>query len=191
MNPQCTRIRAYIVALVAFVWLFSTVRFQMRPCIHIGCICMTFLQCESSNVSSNCLHKRMHNHTGCICLIFLHYASSNASLKLLHKRMHSRIGCICLAFPHCVFSNDLLKHVHMRIHNHTGCICLTFLHCVSSNVSSKRLHKRIHSRIGCIFFIFPPTGFQMTPQITRLRACIVTLVTFVCLFSTVYFQIFP
>ena len=37
---------------------------------HTGCICLTFLRCVFSNVSSRRLHKRMQNHTGCIYLIF-------------------------------------------------------------------------------------------------------------------------
>ena len=66
-------IRGYIIALVAFVWLFSSVCFQMflyestteqrdgmvspygqddYQRIHnsIGCICLAFLQCVFSNV---------------------------------------------------------------------------------------------------------------------------------------------
>ena len=99
-------------------------------------------------------------------------------------------GCIVALVAFFYFPHWVLKCL-LELHSRIGCICLTFLHCVFSNVSSNRLHKRIHSRIGCIFFIFPTAGFQMTPQCTRLRACIVTLVAFVCLFSTVYFQMFP
>ena len=44
---------------------------------HIGCICVTFLHCAFSNVSSNCLLEKMPCRTGCICLIFLHDAFSN------------------------------------------------------------------------------------------------------------------
>ena len=66
---------------------------------------LTFLHCVCSNVSPNCLHKRMQSHIGCICLAFLHCAFSNASSKRLHKRKQSHIGCICLTFLHCAFSN--------------------------------------------------------------------------------------
>ena len=33
---------------------------------HTGCICVAFLQCALSNVSSNCLQKRMQIHIGYI-----------------------------------------------------------------------------------------------------------------------------
>ena len=48
---------------------------------HIGCICLAFLHCVFSNVSSNGLYRRMHNHIGCICLSFLHCVFSNVSIK--------------------------------------------------------------------------------------------------------------
>ena len=38
---------------------------------HIGCICLAFLQCVFSKVSSNCLPERMQSHIGCICLASL------------------------------------------------------------------------------------------------------------------------
>ena len=72
---------------------------------HIGCICLAFLHCAFSNVSSNGLHERMHSHIGSIYLAFLHCAFSNASSNGLHQKRHSHIGCICLTFPHCAFSN--------------------------------------------------------------------------------------
>ena len=79
---------------------------------------------------------------GCICLIFLHCVFSNVSSNCLHQRMHSHIGCICLTFLHCVFSNVSSNRLYVRMHSHIGCICWTFLHCAFSNVSSKRLHRR-------------------------------------------------
>ena len=109
-------LRGSVITLVAFVWLYSTVSFHMDPQRtqstqnHIGCICSIFLLCVFSNVSSNCLHKRMHNHIGCICLAFPRCAFSNVSSNVLYKRMHNYIGCICLASPqflyHCrIFSS--------------------------------------------------------------------------------------
>ena len=60
-----------VVTLVAFVWFFSTVCFQMH------------------------LHKSMQSRTGYICLIFLHCAFSNGPSKRLHKMMQSHTGYIC------------------------------------------------------------------------------------------------
>ena len=43
-------------------------------------------------------HKRMHTCIGCICLIFLHCAFSNVSSKRLSKRSHSCIGAFSIQF---------------------------------------------------------------------------------------------
>ena len=69
--------------------------FPTTNCWHLGCICLIFLHCAFSNVSSKCLDQRMHSHCG-----FL-----NVSSKRLHKKMHNHTCCICLAFLHCGFSN--------------------------------------------------------------------------------------
>ena len=42
---------------------------------RIGCICLAFLHCGFSNVSSNGLPERMQNHTGSICSILCHFLS--------------------------------------------------------------------------------------------------------------------
>ena len=81
----------------------------------------------------------MQNHIGCICLTFLHCAFSNVSSNCLPERMQSHIGCICSTFPHCEFSNVSSKYLRQRMQNHIGCICKTFLHCEFSNVFSNCL----------------------------------------------------
>ena len=65
MCPQCTFITTGIFSLVAFVQLFSTVRF--------------------SNVSSNCLPLRMQSHTGCICLTSYQFSSLSQELLYWHS----------------------------------------------------------------------------------------------------------
>ena len=71
----------------------------------------------------------MHNHIGCICLFFLQCVFSNVSSNFLDKRMHSRTGCICLTFLHCVFLNVSSNHLPERIQNYIDHIYLTFLYC--------------------------------------------------------------
>ena len=92
------------VTLVAFIWLFSTVFYQMCPqtvCPR-GCIVtlVAFVWLFSivcvSNVSSNYLPERMHSHIGCICLAFLHCAFSNVSLNCIYQKWQCHTGCICL-----------------------------------------------------------------------------------------------
>ena len=67
---------------------------------HIGCICLTFLHCAFSCVSSNCLPERKQSHISCICSTFLQCVLSCVSSNGLPLRMQSHIGCICFTFPH-------------------------------------------------------------------------------------------
>ena len=43
----------------------SSKRLPEKRQSHIGCICLTFLHFDFSNVSSNCLHEKLHNHIVC------------------------------------------------------------------------------------------------------------------------------
>ena len=95
MLPQMAFIKGFIVAYVAFVWLFSTVHFQMI-------------------LQTPCQRR------GKVTLV---------AFVLLLLRIHSRIRCICLIFLHCAFSNDPSNSVPEKRHNRIGCICLNFLHC--------------------------------------------------------------
>ena len=72
-----------------------------------------------------CLLERMQSHTGCICLFFLHCVFSNVSSNCLPEMMHNYTGCICLTFLHCAFSNVSSNCLRRKMYNHTGCICLT------------------------------------------------------------------
>ena len=51
------------VTLIAFVWFFSTVYFQMSFQTFL-----TFLHCVFSNVPSNCSPKMMYSHTDNTCM---------------------------------------------------------------------------------------------------------------------------
>ena len=95
------------VALIAFVWLFSTVRFQMRPQI-------AYLK--------RCCLEKMYSHIGCICLTILHYAFSNVSSNCLPEWMQSRIDCICFPFLHCAFSNDSSNRLPEWMQSRNDCI---------------------------------------------------------------------
>ena len=55
------------------------------------CICLNFLHCGFSNVSSYCVQFRMHSCIGCISLIFLHYVFSNVSSNVLPLWMHNHM----------------------------------------------------------------------------------------------------
>ena len=119
---------------------------------HKGCICVTFLQCVFSCVSSNDLHEMMHSHTGCICLTFLQCAFSCDSSNDLPEMMHSHNGCICLTFLQCVFSCVSSNDLHVMMHSYADCICLTILQLVF--LTSKRQHEKMQSHSDCICLIW-------------------------------------
>ena len=119
--PEIAWSRECNVTLVAFVWLFTTVRFQkscIQGCSHIGYNCLTFLNCAFSDVSSNDVHKRIHSRIGCICLTFHHYGFSNVSSNCLNAKMQSHINCIffVLEAPSAI---SFLR-VHAILHNILG-----------------------------------------------------------------------
>ena len=63
---------------------------------HTGCICLTFLHCGFSGVSSNGLPERMHSHIGCICLTYLHCVISCVYLDRLSDGMHCIVTLLAL-----------------------------------------------------------------------------------------------
>ena len=74
-----------------------------------------------------------------MCLAFLSCALSNVSSNGLAERRHSHIGCIYLAFLRCVFSSVSSNRMPDKMHSHTDRIYLTLLHCVFSGVLSNYL----------------------------------------------------
>ena len=87
-----------------------------------------------------------------------------------------------------------------RRQNCIDCICSTFIHCVFSGVYSNSRPQGVQIQTSCIFLNFSTVCFQMSPQITWLRGCIitqaafaweeVTLAAFICLFSFCSFECF-
>ena len=151
MYPQSACPRGCIVTLVALVWLFPTVCFQMPPqiafprgcifIIHIRCICLIFPHCVFSSVSSNNLLGMMHTHIGCICLTFLRHVLSNVSSNCLHHRMHSHTDCIFWLFS--TVSSQMCPQI----------ICPRW--CIIT--------------LAAFIWLFLTVLFQMFPQITSLR----------------------
>ena len=60
----------------------------------------------------------MHSHIGCICLTFLHCAFSNVSSNGLNEKMHSHIGYICLIWWHCQLFSSGLSHLNPSNQSH-------------------------------------------------------------------------
>ena len=116
-----------------------------------------------------------------LCHVFS-YESSNG----LPERLQNRTGCICLVSLRCVFSNVSSNCLPERIHSHIGCICLPCPHFVFSNVSSNCLLEKRQIHTGCICLTFLHCVVSSVSL-----AGIFTLVTFVWLFSAVYFQMYP
>ena len=59
----------------------------------IVCICLTFLQCVFTNVSSNRQLEIMNSNINCICLVFLHCAFPNVYSKSLGQHRQSHTVC--------------------------------------------------------------------------------------------------
>ena len=144
MCLQMTDIDGCIFTLVTFVWLFSSVCFQMCPQIasligdkitqaaNVGLFStMGFQMCPQIVCPRRC-------KVGCICFAFLHYAFSNVSSNYLHVRMQNRTGSICSIFLPCGFSNDFGHFLSRKRQSHTGCTYLTFLHCLFLLLESAR-----------------------------------------------------
>ena len=130
---------------------------------------------------------RMQSLIGCICLTILHCAftdAPSASSEHLNQRKYIYIGCICFSFLPCAFSNVSSNGPPQTMPSHTGCICMVFLHCAFSNLSSNCDAK---SHWLHLFDFLPHFVFSNVCP----RRCIITLVGFVRLFSTVHFQMCP
>ena len=65
-----------------------------------------------------------------------------------------------------------------RMQSHTGNICLFFPHHEISNVSSNELPRWMQSHTGHICSFFSTVRYQMSPQMSGLRGCIITLTPF-------------
>ena len=105
MCPLSTWIRSCIVTLVAFVWLFSTVRFQMftqRAWISAGKV----TQAAFFSYSPPCIFKSL--------------VKSPAWKKAYSHRLH------LFGILHCVFSNVCSKCLNKMIQSCIVCICWTF-----------------------------------------------------------------
>ena len=83
---------------------------------YIGCICLTWLHCVFSNVSSKYLDQRRYNQIVCIGFAFLHCAFSCASSGFLFDTMHTCTGY--LSFAHCSFPKASSKYLDQIMQNH-------------------------------------------------------------------------
>ena len=129
----------------------------------------------------------MHSHTGCICVAFLHCMFSYVSSNDMSVRVHSRIGCICVGFPHCAFLNVSSRRLDERMHSHIGYNCLTSLHCAFLSVISKSVHGQKQSYIGYIFWLISTVNFNMSLQTALMGGFRVTLIALVWSLTLVSF----
>ena len=123
--------------------------------------------CVLANASSNYLLGDMQIGTGCICLSFLRYEFTNVSSKHSDHSRYNGIVCIDLTFLHCVLSNEISNFLNrgklfcvfssgslscllQRMHNHIGCIGLAFPRCAFSSASSSFLFAFVRICENCI-----------------------------------------
>ena len=93
---------------------------------RIGCICMTFSQCDFSNVFSNCSSDQMHSRIGCICMTFIQCEFSNVFSNCLPEQIHCRIGRICTTFLQSEFSNVFSNYLSEQMRSRIVCIWKTY-----------------------------------------------------------------
>ena len=130
----------------------------------------------------------MKSYLGCICLTWLYCVFSNVSSKYLDQRRYNRIGCIGLAFLQCAFSCASSSFLFETMHDCTGCIYLSFSHCSFPNASSKYLNQIMQNHNVCIYTNFSFVCLKIYPQILCIQGCILTPLAFVWRFSAMYFQ---
>ena len=124
MWPQIACPNRSKVALVAFVWLFYTVRFQMFPQrawiwkgkVTLVAFVLTFLYCPLSNVFSKSLDLNRQSHIGCICSNF-----SIVRFQMCAQIAWPNIGYTCLFdfSPLCIFK-CFLKELGFEKAAHLG-----------------------------------------------------------------------
>ena len=136
MPPQIACPRESIVTLVASIWLFSTVCFQMIPQIacwlgfKVALVAFVWLSLFS-NVPSNFPLKRMHSRIGCICLAFPHFAFANRQPAKGIVALVTFLY-ICELF---FLSSIYIKRIKMDTYFQTLHIVQASLHCEWSYVS--------------------------------------------------------
>ena len=149
------------VILVAFVSLFSAVRFQMSP--QTVCLwgCKVTLIAFVRLFPTVCfqIFPQMAYLIGCkVTLVAVVWLFSLCIFKCLLKLIVCKDAkshwLHLFEFFDCAFSNVSSNRLPVRMQSNIGCICLTFLRCAFSNVSSNCLLVRMQSKIGCISFTF-------------------------------------
>ena len=196
---MCTHIaclRLCIVKLAAFVWLFSTVCFQMSPktaCLRRCIVTLAAFVCLFPLLVLEWVLKlpvweyaKSHWLHLFDFFFFFHYVFTNEPSNQLFQKMHiQRLHFYFLCFLKRFFN---VFWNCLKMQSHTDCFCLTFLQCVFSNESSNRQVGKTNCHSDCICLTFLHCVFSNGWMKTGdLRRCIFTLVAFVWLFFTMCF----
>ena len=145
----------WFVVLWFLLWLWISMRLLSEWLIPLCTKDEACPQCESAYECSDFQPSWMSFHTLHNHIAFLHSRSVFADSGYFS--------------PLCVFSNKPPNCLPERMHNHTGCICLTF----------STVQFQMSIQIACLRGYI----FILSRQMVCLRGCIITLVTFVQLFS--------
>ena len=184
MSQRNACLRDGIFAIVAFIWLSSTVSIQMSGqffvwkdvrshLVHL----FGFSPVCFSNVSSNGMTERMQSHTSCICSTFLHCTFSKVSSNCLPERRQIRIGCIFGISP---------------LHRSGLCICRWifmwkafswrfFFKCTVKLAAFKLLKE--HSPLRCIFFFHILAYYSILGIVESEALTVLRLITFLSSWS--------
>ena len=143
MCPQNVRPRRGKVTLVAFVWLFSTVRFQMCPQMACPRGCIVTLVAFFGLFAA--VHFQMCLQTTCmagceITLVAFVWLISAVYFKMTSQAAFHRWCILALVALIRLFSSVFSNGLHEKRHSHIGCICLIYFHCELFSSGFLHLH---------------------------------------------------
>ena len=121
--------------------------------IGTGCIILSFLRCEFSNVSSKHSDHNRHNGIGCIDLTFLHYVSSKEISNFLNEQRKTLL-CIFKWFLKLTAPKDAWSHwLHLMTFSTVGFRMYPYLGWPS----------RCKVTVVAFIWLFSTVGFKMYP----------------------------
>ena len=158
MSPQITCSIWCIVTLVAFVWLFSTVYFQMSP----GKVTLVAFVWLFSSMCFQMLHQIANLRVHIVTLVTFVWLFSTVCFQM-SPQITCSIWCIVTLVAFVWLSSNV-----------------SFQMCPQSARECPGGHK---VTLVTFVWLFPTVCYQMSPKMICSRGCVVTLVAFFLLFS--------
>ena len=143
MCLQIAYMRGCIITLVAFVWLFSAVRFQMN--LQSECIRWCIVTLVAFVWLFSAVRFQMSLQTPCmggckITLVAFVWLISAVYFKMTSQAAFHRWCILALVALIRLFSSVFSNGLHEKRHSHIGCICLIYFHCKLFSSGFLHLH---------------------------------------------------